>query len=104
VQDDCAVGGAAHPRVRDADHVPHAAGKKPLWQRGVADFGHSGVAAWSAPSEDQDVGLVDVEGRGVDAGAQVLYRVEDDGAATPEDGGQAAGLEEVFHEVVAGRA
>jgi hypothetical protein len=44
----------------------------------VRHLGHAGVAAWSAPAQDEHRAGVDVQSRVVDAGVEVLDRVEDD--------------------------
>ena len=81
VQDDGAVGGAAHARIGDADHIRYAFAQHFRRQGHVADFGHSGIAARAAILEDHDAGFVDVEIFVVDAGVKIFDRFEDDGAA-----------------------
>ena len=81
VQDHRAVGGAAHARVADADHVGDALPQHLRRQRHVADLGHARVALRAAVLQHQDAGLVDVEALVVDARVEVLDVLEDDGAA-----------------------
>jgi hypothetical protein len=71
VQHHGAVGGAAHARVADADHVGDALLQHLGRQRHVADLGHAGVALGAAVLQHQDAGLVDVEVVVVDAGVEV---------------------------------
>ncbi len=81
VQHDGAVRGAAHPAVADPDHVAHALREQLLRQRHVRHLGHAGVALRAAAAQHQHRVRVDVEVGVVDAGVEVLDRVEDDGPA-----------------------
>jgi hypothetical protein len=76
VEDDGAVGGAAHAAVADPDHVADAALQQPGRQGHVADLRHARVALGAAAPQDQHGGLIDLEGRVVEAGVEVLDAVE----------------------------
>ena len=67
VQDDGAVGRAAHPRIRNADHIGDALLQHLRRQRHIADFGHAGIALGTAVFEDHDTGRVDIQIRVFDA-------------------------------------
>ena len=81
VQDYGALGCAAHPAVADADHVADALFEELARQREVGHLGHAGVAPRAAAAQHQHRVGVDVEVGVVDAGGEVLDRVEDDGPA-----------------------
>jgi hypothetical protein len=81
VEDDGAERRAAHPRVRDPDHVLDALFRQLLRDRQVAGFGHSRRAERAGIAQHEDVVGRDVEVRGIDARGEIVERVEDDGAA-----------------------
>jgi DNA-binding FadR family transcriptional regulator len=81
VQHHGAVGGAAHARVADADHVGDALAQHLGRQRHVAGLGHAGVALGAAVLEHHHAVLVDVEALVVDAAVQVVGALEHHRAA-----------------------
>ena len=92
MEDDGAVGGAAHAGVGDADHVGDALAQQLGRQAHVAAFGHAGIAARAAALEDEDRGGVDVELGVGDAGVVVLDALEHDRtAAVAQEGGRGGG-------------
>src|SRR5215475_4909559 len=81
VQDYGAIGGAAHARIGDANHIGNTLLQDLRRQRHVSYFGHSWISAGSAVFEDHHARLVDVELRIIDASAEILNVFENDGAA-----------------------
>jgi hypothetical protein len=80
VEHDRAESRAAHPGVADPDHVGHALAEQVGRHRQVPVLGHAGRTDRSAVLEDEDVVRLDVKGRIVDRGVQLVDAVEDDGA------------------------
>ena len=76
VQHDGAVGGAAHARVRDAQHVGHALAQELGRNRQLAPLGHAGPALGAAVLEHQHGGGVDRQVVVVDVLEQVGARLE----------------------------
>src|SRR5580692_7721326 len=82
MQDYGAVGGAAHARVGNADHVFDAFAQN-FWGQGhVADFGHAGIAAGAAILQDHHAGFVNIEIFLINARVKIFDGIEDDGAAS----------------------
>ena len=81
VQDDGAIGGAAHARVRDPHHVGDPFLQDLGRQAQISDFGHARISLGAAVLEHHDRAFVDVQRRIVDALVIVFDGLEDDGAA-----------------------
>ena len=82
MEDDGAVGGAAHAPVGDAHHVAHALLQQLLGQAHFAFLRHAGEAARTNPLEHHHTLRGDIEIGVVDALVVVFNVLEDDGAPT----------------------
>ena len=81
MQDDRAIGGAAHARVGDAHHVLDSGPRQFARDRQVAGLGHARGAERPGVLQYQEIVRRHIERGIVDARREVLERGEDDGAA-----------------------
>ena len=93
VQHNGAKSRAAHPRVRDAEHVANAGACELRRNRQVTGLGHAGGAGRTGVPEHQDVVGTHLKLGVVDAGRQILGGGEHQGASLV--------LEEIGAEVIA---
>ena len=78
VQHDRAIGGAAHPRVRNAHHVLDPGARELLRDRQIAGLGHPRSGERPGILQHQEIVRGHVEAGIVDARRQILERGKDD--------------------------
>lgn len=93
MQHNCAVRGAAHARVGDAQHIANALLEQLPRDRQVADFGHARTADGTAVLQDQDMGWRRIKRWIMDARLEVGDIFEDQrGTAVITEGGTGGGM------------
>ena len=79
MQDDGAVGGAAHARIGDPDHIAHTLFQQLLRDGQITDFGHAGSADGTGVLQHQHMIFRDLQRGIVHPRLEIRHIFEDDG-------------------------